>query len=91
MDFKIHYGGRLAMLESCGTIASGSVKLKLNIRSSRKSELVTVDNFVSKMIWTWHFMFDKGYLIEREILFQEKNTQIILETKGERNQVYMRA
>ena len=54
-----------------GGIAAGSVKQKLNTRSSTMAELVAVDDFLSKVLWVRNFHH------ARELVFKVMSTRII--------------
>jgi hypothetical protein len=53
-DFKSHTGGIRTMGE--GAIQTISTKQKVNTRSSTEAELVSIDNIISKVMWTRLFL-----------------------------------
>ena len=61
-------------------MTSGSTKQKLNTRSSTKSEIVAVDDFHPKILWTLRFMAGQGYFLKMK-LYQDNKSAITLETK----------
>ena len=67
-DFRSHIGGVMKM--GTGAIQSGSMKLKLNTRSSTEAEIVGVDNMAAKIFWTKLFIEAQGYQIEKIFYFR---------------------
>ena len=61
---------------------SGSIRQKLNTRSSTEAELVGADDFMSKIVWTLSFLKSQGLRPGRNILYQDNKSAILLETKG---------
>ena len=57
-DFRSHTGGDLKPSEGDGALISGSMRQKLNTRSSTEAELVGADDFVSKIVWTSSLFFN---------------------------------
>ena len=57
-------------------------KQKLNTRSSTEAELVGVDDIMTQVLWTKLFLESIGYEVERNILFQDNKSAIILEENG---------
>ena len=64
-----------------GDIASGSTKQRLTTRSSTESEIVAVDDFHPKILWTLRFLECQGYNLNMR-LYQDNTSAITLETKG---------
>ena len=82
-DFKSHTGGCLTM--GCGAAVSLSRKQKLNTRSSTEAEVVGVDDVLTLMLWTKLFMEAQGYHIEKNILYQDNQSAMLLEKNGKRS------
>ena len=59
-------------------VQSNSSKQKLNTRSSCEAELVGADNMATKILWTKLFLEEQGYTIERNVLFQDNKSTILL-------------
>ena len=55
------------------------------MKSSTEAELVDVDGVSTMILWTKLFMESQGYNIEKNILFQDNKSTILLETNGCRN------
>ena len=64
-----------------GGIASGSTKQKLNTRSSTMSELVAVDDFLSKILWVRNFLSEQGVDVTTN-LYQDNQSTILMCKKG---------
>ena len=62
-----------------------SRKQKLNTKSSTESELVGVDDISTMILWTKLFMEAQGYDIQKNILYQDNKSAIILENNGKRS------
>ena len=82
-DFKSHTGAVMSMGK--GAMQSISKKQKLNTRSSTEAELVAVDDVMSQILWTKLFLDSIGYKVEKNILFQDNKSSIILEENGRRS------
>ena len=65
-----------------GAVQSMSRKQKLNSRSSTHAELIGVDDAITQVLWTKLFMEEQGYPIEKNILYQDNMSSILLETNG---------
>ena len=81
-DFKSQSGGVLFLGNSGGGMASGSQKQRLNTRSSTEAELVGADDFLSRMLWTQKFLQQQGITMRQNILYQDNQSAILLESKG---------
>jgi hypothetical protein len=76
-DCKGHRGGVFSL--GRGTTSSYSRKLKLNTRSSTKTELVTADMFTPEMLWSLDFIQAQGYEAECVGLYQDNiSTQLLI-------------
>ena len=64
---------------------SMSRKQKLNTRSSTEAELVGVDDAATLILWTKLFLEAQGYEIEKNILYQDNKSAILLETNGRKS------
>ena len=62
-----------------------SRKQKLNTRASTHAELVGADDVADLILWTRLFMEDQGYYIEKNILYQDNKSAILLETNGKKS------
>jgi hypothetical protein len=60
-------------------------KQKLNVRSSTEGELVAVDNAATMILWTKLFLEAQGYDVEKNIVYQDNKSAILLETNGNKS------
>ena len=81
-EYKGHTGGVLRFQGGKGTIMQKSVKQKLNCSSSTTVELVEVDDLLPKVLWTPLFLEEQGYKVEKNIVFQDNTSAILLEKNG---------
>jgi hypothetical protein len=79
-DCKGHGGAMFTLGE--GAISSYSRKLKLNTRSLTKTELVTADMYMPKMLWSLYFMQSQGNGVEIVELYQDNKSTELLMTNG---------
>ena len=85
-DFKSHTGGNLHFGGILmGSIVSLSRKQKLNTKSSTEAELVAANDISSLILWTQLFMEEQGYPIERNLLYQDNKSAILLEQNGKKS------
>jgi hypothetical protein len=82
-DFKSHTGGMMTM--GGGAVQSISRKQKLNTRSSTEAELVGADDAATLILWTRLFMQEQGYDVDKNILFQDNKSAILLEKNGKKS------
>ena len=68
-----------------GSIVSVSRKQKLNTKSSTEAKLVGADDITSLILWTQLFMEEQGYPIDRNILYQDNKSAILLERNGKQS------
>ena len=80
-DFRSQSGGVLMMHLGAGGIASGSTRQKLNTRSLTMSELVAVDDFLSKILWVRSFLSDQGINLTTHV-YQDNWSTILMCNKG---------
>ena len=65
-----------------GSALSASRKQRINTRSSTEGEVIAVDDFIGMVLWTNNFLAEQGYVIERNILFQDNRSAMLLEENG---------
>ena len=65
-----------------GAITSVSMKQKINTRSSTESELVSIDDVVSKILWTTYFVKAQGRAIKVTIVYRDNTSSMKLEENG---------
>ena len=82
-DFKSHTSGVLIIGK--GAIASTSQKQGLNTRSLTEAEFVAADDMAGPMVWTQNFLEVQGYHLEDNILYQDNQSAILLESNSHRS------
>ena len=75
-DSKDHTWAMMTM--GCGVIVNVSRKHKLNVGSSTESELVSIADVLRVVMWCKYFMGAQGYTIDNDLLYQDKNSTILL-------------
>ena len=79
-DYKSHTGVTITFGE--GAVQSISRMQKLNTRSSTKAELAAADDATVMILWTKLFLEEQGYTVEKNILYQNNKSTILLEENG---------
>jgi hypothetical protein len=82
-DFKTHTSA--VMMLGKGAMQSIARKQKMNVRSSTEGELVAVDNAATMILWTKLFLEAQGYEVEKNIVYQDNKSVILLETNGKKS------
>ena len=79
-DMKSHTGSVFTLGK--GAIASSSTKQKINARSTTESELIGVDDKISKIIWSRKFIEHQGFKVKVCIIYQDNTSTIKLLENG---------
>ena len=79
-DMKSHTGSIFTMGK--GAITGGSTKQKVNSRSTTESELVAVDDRLSKVLWTKRFLEWQDFKVKLNIVYQDNTSTMKLEENG---------
>jgi hypothetical protein len=79
--FKSHIGGNMTYEHRSPNI-SMSRKQTLNTRSSTKAKLVRPDDLSTLILWMRLFMQCQGYDIDKNMLYQDNKSTILLEQNG---------
>ena len=82
-EFRSHTGS--VMTFGRGVPISQSHKQKLNTRSSTETEVVGVDDAMSPILWTRLFLEAQGIEVQRNILYQDNKSAILLENNGKKS------
>ena len=82
-DFKSHTGA--IMSYGNGAAMTMSRKQKLNTRSSTEAELVGVDDAVNMILWTKLFLSEQGYHVEKNTVYQDNKSAILLERNDKKS------
>jgi hypothetical protein len=54
----------------------------MNVQSSTEGKLVTVDDAATMILWMKLFLEAQGYNVEKNIVYQDNKSAILLETNG---------
>mgnify|MGYP006897339887 CR=1 FL=1 len=65
-----------------GAIINISSKQKVNSRSSTDCEVIGVDDVIGPILWTRYFLEAQGYEVKDNVLLQDNQSAIRLETNG---------
>ena len=85
-NMRGHTGGNMSMgKDVCGSIISISKKQKINTKSLTEAELIGSDDAMSHMLWTRHFLEAHGYEINKNILYQDNMSPMLLENNGNKS------
>jgi hypothetical protein len=68
-----------------GAVMTGSTKQKVNTRSSAEAELIGLDDYIAKVMWTRHFLDAQGYNVKDNIIYQDNKSTIQLAENGRPN------
>ncbi len=79
-DFKSHTGSGMSW--GRGFPINNSGKQKLNSQSSTVSELIGAETTSTMALWTKLFVEAQGYNVERNIIYQDNKSAILLEVNG---------
>ena len=63
-------------------MTSFSRKQRINTKSSTKAELIGFDEAQPQILWIEYFIKEQGYAIENNILYQDNQSAMIMETNG---------
>ena len=79
-DMKSQTGSVFTMGK--GAVASSSNKQKVNSRSSTESELVAMDDKMSKILWTKRFLEWQGFEVKANVVYQDNTSTMKLGGNG---------
>ena len=65
-----------------GTVHCKASKQRLTVKSSTEAKLVGMSNYMPYTLWIRHFLETQGYPLERNIVFQDNKSAILMETNG---------
>ena len=68
-----------------GTVHQRSSKQKINVKSSTEAELVGSSEYVPYNVWLKNFLESQGYVINDNVLFQDNESTIKMQTNGRRS------
>jgi hypothetical protein len=76
-DMRSHTGGVLTL-----AAYATSTKQKLTTKSSTEAELVGVNDVLSQVLWTRHFLDAQGYGVTDSTVYQDNQSAMLLENNG---------
>ena len=79
-DYKSQSGPVVTLGKGC--IQSISTKQKVNSRSSTEAELISMDDILSKVIWTKLFMNEQGCKIFENTVYRDNTSAMKMEING---------
>ena len=82
-DSKSQTGGTQSL--GNGSIISSSTNQKLNTRSSTETELVAADDLMPRLCCTNYFLDAQDYVMNITIMYQDKQSAILLENNRKRS------
>ncbi|KAG7363646.1 reverse transcriptase RNA-dependent DNA polymerase [Nitzschia inconspicua] len=82
-DMRSHTGATMTLGK--GSVYSMSTRQKINTRSSTEAELVGVNDAMSIILWTRHFLEAQGYSVKENVVYQDNESAILLEKNGRRS------
>jgi hypothetical protein len=65
-----------------GAIISNLTKQKVNAQRLTKSEIIAVDDTISKLLWTKRFIEAQGHQVKANIIYQDNTSAMKLEVNG---------
>ena len=82
-DMKGQTGATFTM--GHGSVYSNSLKQKLVARSSTEAELIGVHDILPQILWTRNFLMSQGYPVQKNIVYQDNMTAMLLENNGRKS------
>ena len=83
-----HTGGTMSMVkDGRGSIISILRKQKLNTKSLLEVELIGADDAMPHIIWTRYFLEAQGYGINKNILYQDNMSAMLLKKNGKKSSI----
>ena len=79
-DYMSHTGAVMTLGKGC--IQTISTKQKVNSRSSTEAELISMDDILSKVIWTKLFMQEQGCKIVENTVYRDNTSAMKMEING---------
>ena len=79
-NMRSHTGGVMSF--RWGMIHAKSSKQKLNTKSSTEAEVVGLSEYLPYNIWLLHFLEAQGYPIKNNIVYQDNQSAIRMESNG---------
>ncbi|KAG7353630.1 hypothetical protein IV203_002985 [Nitzschia inconspicua] len=74
-DMRSHTGATMTLGK--GSVYSMSTRQKINTRSSTEAELVGVNDAMSIILWTRHFLEAQGHTVRENVVYQDNESAIV--------------
>lgn len=82
-DMRSHTGVTMSLGK--GTVYSMSTRQQINTKSSTEAELVGVNDAMPSIVWTNNFLKGQGITVTDSIVYQDNQSAMLLETKGQKS------
>ena len=79
-DMKSHTRATITLRK--GSVYSYSSSQKITTKSSTESELVSVDDVMPIILWTWYFLMAQGYKVVNNVVYQDNKSTMLLSKNG---------
>jgi hypothetical protein len=66
-----------------GAVSRSSDKMKCNTKSSTETEIISLGNKLSNVVWMRYFIECQGYDIDESIIFQDNMSALLMEKNGQ--------
>ena len=80
-DMRSHSGAVMSLGK--GAVYSKSSKQKINTKSSTEAELIVASDMSGQVLWTLYFLQHQGYSVNKNIVYQDNMSAILLEKNGQ--------
>lgn len=82
-DCRSHTGATMSL--GAGSIYSSSTKQKINGRSSTEAKLIGINDALTMILWTRHFLEGQGFTIHDNVVMQDNQSTVLLANNGRRS------
>ncbi len=65
-----------------GAVSSSSNKMKCNAKSSTETEIISLEDKLSDVVWMRYFIECQGYNIDECVIFQDNMSALSMEKNG---------
>ena len=79
-DMRSHTGAMLSL--GGGSVYSKSSRQKINTKSSTEAELIAASDMSGQILWTLYFLKSQGYEVDKNVVYQDNQSAILLERNG---------
>ena len=68
-----------------GTLYCGSLKHKLNLKSTTEAELISISDGINQVLWNKYFFECQGYEVNSSTIHKDNKAIILLKQNGKRS------